>query len=890
MAGAMAPIIVALAGAVSMHLAAGEVLLPSEDDWSLSGDRISAAAITQPAQRQALLGEEAFEVSKLQSWGVEVADMDTNEQGGQQTDFAYFATVCERTRKALFATVPDSPSPNKLLGGPVYGECTSALAAERRGSADGDAVSVLHDCMALIDALVSKLSSKPGNANVCSDLAAALHVAGSQPTVLAVPPVAQSRSSSAPATPGQSSVQGPALPDARASAALIPKTQMPMTQAAATLVSQGGLRTETMQIGLVAGHMTDICIETVQAVEAGIKSETDALELANVTAACEGAAQKSLGSFVALTGTMTQSLHGWCSELDGRLMLALEAGFLFALEPDDAQRQAGRTNPYAMATRRQFCDRFTASVQRDLLQSSRSFETSAQNSAVTQQPHMAAVMPAATSRQPAAAATPQLPQQVVKPQPPQVPATSNLQGIEDTSRQPAAAATQQLPQQVVKPQPPQVPATSNLQGIEDTSRQPAAAATQQLPQQVVKPQPPQVPATSNLRGSEDRGRNAGAASVKPAHASVATRASYPTETPVAQSTHAASAGPPALELHAKVPQVASRSTEEHQVQDSAGSKTGGGMEMFRLVQSLSAKPDWSSTCVDLLVGLAAKEGSITDADALTKPAVDSGVEVLTFNAADQSNIGRCASRLEDVAGKLGILSLLSMKSDTADDKAAAQKAQQTFIKSPWAFDACSDVAHAFLTMELAHPGTRPRQFCQLYTKKLQTMKGARNDASVDRSQRARDDVARLKQRARERAMRGMSHAVVAKMQSHKADAILAVVKPAESNIALSLPLNNGTAAKVPQSTYSAAAVGEAAPLAGVETPVQAASLDAGDHEGQGSVNKTSATTAKVESGVAAGTSDNASMDAVASDSGVASNSTNQDDQVAAAFWSGQLEG
>jgi len=818
MAGAMAPIIVALAGAVSMHLAAGEVLLPSEDDWSLSGDRISAAAITQPAQRQALLGEEAFEVSKLQSWGVEVADMDTNEQGGQQTDFAYFATVCERTRKALFATVPDSPSPNKLLGGPVYGECTSALAAERRGSADGDAVSVLHDCMALIDALVSKLSSKPGNANVCSDLAAALHVAGSQPTVLAVPPVAQSRSSSAPATPGQSSVQGPALPDARASAALIPKTQMPMTQAAATLVSQGGLRTETMQIGLVAGHMTDICIETVQAVEAGIKSETDALELANVTAACEGAAQKSLGSFVALTGTMTQSLHGWCSELDGRLMLALEAGFLFALEPDDAQRQAGRTNPYAMATRRQFCDRFTASVQRDLLQSSRSFETSAQNSAVTQQPHMAAVMPAATSRQPAAAATPQ------------------------------------------------------------------------LPQQVVKPQPPQVPATSNLRGSEDRGRNAGAASVKPAHASVATRASYPTETPVAQSTHAASAGPPALELHAKVPQVASRSTEEHQVQDSAGSKTGGGMEMFRLVQSLSAKPDWSSTCVDLLVGLAAKEGSITDADALTKPAVDSGVEVLTFNAADQSNIGRCASRLEDVAGKLGILSLLSMKSDTADDKAAAQKAQQTFIKSPWAFDACSDVAHAFLTMELAHPGTRPRQFCQLYTKKLQTMKGARNDASVDRSQRARDDVARLKQRARERAMRGMSHAVVAKMQSHKADAILAVVKPAESNIALSLPLNNGTAAKVPQSTYSAAAVGEAAPLAGVETPVQAASLDAGDHEGQGSVNKTSATTAKVESGVAAGTSDNASMDAVASDSGVASNSTNQDDQVAAAFWSGQLEG
>jgi len=816
MAGAMAPIIVAFAGALSMHLAAS---LPSEDDWSWSGDGSGATVMTQPGQRQALLGEQAFEVSDLQSWGVEVADTDPSVQGGQQPETAYFATVCERTRKALFATVPDSPSPNKLLGGPVYGECTAALASERRRSVGGDAVSVLHDCMALVDALVSKLSSdssKTANANVCSDLAAALHVAGTQPPP--VPPVALSASSSASAMSEHSSVQGPALPpqpDAQAGDALIPKTrgeQTPETQAAATPASQGALRTETMPIALVAAHMTDICIETVQAVEAGIKAETDALELGNVTAACEGAAKKSLGSFVALPGTMTQALHSWCSELDGRLMLALEAGFLFALEPDDAQRQAGRTNPYAMATRRQFCDRFAASAQHNSWQNSRSFDTatSSQTSvvhvAVTQQPHMA-VMPAVTSHPP------------------------------------------------------------------------AAPAPQQLPKQVVKPRSQQIPAAGNLRGSEDKGRSAEPASARPASTGVSAGAAYPTATAVVQSAHAAaSAGPPTLEPHAKVPQVASGSTDEHKPQDSVASKAGIGMEMFHLVQTLSTKPDWSSACIDLLVGLAAKEGSITDADALTRPAVESGVEVLTFNGADQSNIGRCASRLEGIAGKSGILSMLSMtKSETADYEIAAKKVQQALIKSPWASDACSDIAHAYLTMELEHPGTKPPQFCQLYTKKLQTMKGARNNAAVDRLQAVRDDVARMKQRARERAVRDMSHVMNAKVQSHRADAILAVVKP-------------GTPAKVPRSAESAATVADPATVAGNDAPIQAANLDAVDHEGQGSLSKQSVPTANAETSIESGVSDNTSMGTVASDSGVASDSTNQDEDAAAAFWRGQIEG
>lgn len=810
MAGAMAPFIVAFAGAWSLHLATGEASAGEAssiiDDWSWSGDGSGSTMLTQPSQHQAsLLGEEPFEVSNLQSWGVEVADMDPNAQGGQQTETAYFATVCERTRQALFATVPDSPSPNKLLGGPVYGECTSSLASERRGSVGGDAVSVLHDCMALVDALVSKLSSDysaTASTNVCSDLAAALHVAGSQPAAPPpVPTVVLSASSPTAARAEHSSVQGPALPpqpDAHAGDALIPKTQRerpPVTQAAAAPASQGALRTETMQIVLVAKRMTDVCIETVQAVEAGIKAETDALELGNVTAACEGAAKKNLGSFVALPGTMTQAVHGWCSELDGRLMLALEAGFLFALEPDDAQRQAGRTNPYALATRRQFCDRFAASVQQNALQRSRSSETAtpAQTNvvhvAVTQQPHTA-VMPAVAS-------------------------------------------------------PP-----------------PAAATTQQLPQHVVKPQPQQVATTGNLRGSEDKGRSAGPADAGPVHAAAV--AAHPTTAAAAQSAHAAApAVPPTVELHAKAPQAASGSTEERKAQGSVAPKAGIGMEMFRLVQTLSAKPDWSSCCIDLLVGLAAKEGSITDADALKRPAVESGVEVLTFNGADQSNIGRCASRLEGIAGKLGILSMLSLtKSDAADNDVTTKKEQQAFIKSPWAADACSDIAHAFLTMELAHPGTKPPQFCQLYSKKLQTMKTARNDAAAEKEKAARDDVARLKQRAKERAMRGMSHAITAKVQTHRPDAILAVVKP-------------GAPTKVPRSADSAAAVAAPSALAG-ETPIQAA--------------KTSVPTADAENSVATSASDDAPQSAAASDSGAASDSKNPDDEAAASFWRGQIDG
>jgi len=347
-----------------------------------------------------------------------------------------------------------------------------------------------------------------------------------------------------------------------------------------------------------------------------------------------------------------------------------------------------------------------------------------------------------------------------------------------------------------------------------------------------------------------------------------------------------------VELHAKVPQVASGSTGGHKAKDAAASKAGSGMEMFRLVQTLSAKPDWSSACVDLLVGLAAKEGSVTDVDALKKPAVESGVAVLTFNGADQSTIGGCATRLEGIAGKAGILSMLSMtKSDTGDDDTAAKKIQQAYVKSPWAFDACSDIAHAFLTMELANPGTKPPQFCQLYTKTLQRMKGASNNADVEHSQAARNDVARLKQRARERAMRGMSHAMATKVQSHKPDAILAVVKPvvkpAESNVAPSLPVDTGAPAQVPRSADSAAAVAEPAPLAGDGTPVQAASSDAGNHEGQVSSSKTPVPTNDAETGSA---SDNASTGTAASDSGAASDPTKQDDEVAAAFWRGQMEG
>merc|ERR1719359_1996534 len=112
---------------------------------------------------------------------------------------------------------------------------------------------------------------------------------------------------------------------------------------------------------LVSEAMTSVCTETVKDAEVGIKSESDAMKLANsVSPICQDKALKHLGAAAAATSLTKE----WCHQLDGRLTMALETGFFFALSPEEAERQATESNPYAATTRRKFCARFVASLRK----------------------------------------------------------------------------------------------------------------------------------------------------------------------------------------------------------------------------------------------------------------------------------------------------------------------------------------------------------------------------------------------------------------------------------------------------------------------------------------------------------------------------------------------
>lgn len=244
-----------------------------------------------------------------------------------------FVAVCEKTRAALFAEVPDDSLPQKLLGGPVYRECTKALAPLRHD----DAESVLNDCMALVDALVAKsgnAANSESDALMCTNLAASL--GGEKP-----PTHSQ--------TPAQATeTVSPSAPQLRGKTPAVPATTIEMHAHDAQ-----------SELHQVANAMGEVCSETVKAVEKGVKSEGDAMRISNtVSPACVEQARKRFGSLVDTTA-VAPSVQEWCDQLDGRFTLALETGFFFALQPDEAAKQAGRPNPYATATRRQFCDRFS---------------------------------------------------------------------------------------------------------------------------------------------------------------------------------------------------------------------------------------------------------------------------------------------------------------------------------------------------------------------------------------------------------------------------------------------------------------------------------------------------------------------------------------------------
>merc|ERR1719401_2399035 len=106
--------------------------------------------------------------------------------------------------------------------------------------------------------------------------------------------------------------------------------------------------------------MMSVCTDTVRDAEVGIKSDVDVMKVANgISSICQEKAKSHLGASAA-----SQSLtREWCHQLDGRLTMAMETGFFFALAPEEAERQAKENNPYVSTTRRKCCGRFVDSLR-----------------------------------------------------------------------------------------------------------------------------------------------------------------------------------------------------------------------------------------------------------------------------------------------------------------------------------------------------------------------------------------------------------------------------------------------------------------------------------------------------------------------------------------------
>jgi hypothetical protein len=528
--------------------------------------------------------------------------------------------VCERTQKALSAQVTGSAMPS----GPVYKECMAALAPLRVHQQDSDAVDTLSDCMALVNALVA---NKGGD---CQNAVAVLRAdKAAQKAPTQQPPAQQ------PVAPVQKKPQPTVV------------AKPPVVQAAAqkvTIRQPQGMSKEAIAqqqqraLDLVSEAMNEVCTETVRDAEVGIKSEGDAMKLANAVAPlCEENAKKHLGG-QASASALTRE---WCRQLDGRLTIALETGFYFALSPDEAERQAAESNPYAAETRRKFCGRFVNSLRKQ-----------AQEGALYLK-GPAPVKPAAPVVETVAAQ----PQDLVP-----------LPTIPPAPKAPVVEAVAAPPPPAAKISPPVA----------------AEVFAKSVP----------VPVQSAARG----------VSSKPVMPMA------PFGTPVATPKNS-------------------------------------GTDMLRLVQALSSRNEWNEACTGLISRLTSEEGSVTEEYALGGQETPEGTKVLTFNAQDQGQIRKCAAQLKVLAIQTGV-------PPSAPDSGMAQKGAsfielssaddaEALMDSPWAADACSDIAHGYLTARLAHPGLEVAEFCPLYAHDLHAMR-----SGVLPAERAKQEIQQLRKRGK----------------------------------------------------------------------------------------------------------------------------------------------
>jgi hypothetical protein len=332
---------------------------------------------------------------------------------------------------------------------------------------------------------------------------------------------------------------------------------------------------------------------TIKSALKNVKTETDAMQLGSTVAPlCQKLAKEQL---LKNATSVPPGVQEWCYELDGRLTLAIETGYLFALHPTEALKQANEPNPYSQETRQRFCERFVKAVQREK--------------------HEAKPLPTITK--------------------------------------PAPAAVSQA-----------TPATP-------------VAMPKGTSEKVVTLPAAQTPAA-----------------------------------PVAQV-----------------------STPPTQTMQSMKLKAGAAasIDMLGLMQQLSHQSQWNGLCRGLIGSLTSEEGAVTEEFALGDAETKAASLVLTFNAEDQAQIGKCATNLKVLAIRSKVLGVQSLSeshhtisaisiAERAESELQNTEAMAALIDSPWARDACTDIAHGYLVAHLAHPSLTKEAFCPMYAKDLNRMR------------------------------------------------------------------------------------------------------------------------------------------------------------------------
>jgi hypothetical protein len=654
-----------ISGLVSGRLGSGELSL-ARTFGEAAVTPYNAEQQDAPASRSSILLAE----TSMQSLGSLVQEESLQPVLAKEPVDGDLYNVCERTRSALMSQAKLSAAGNNLPSGRVYKECMAALAPLRDHEKDSDAVDTLSDCMALVNALAAGNARGEVGSALCHDAVGVMQAAKRpvQPAVQAAP--AQPQAMAAPAVAVQAAPQVKAPP------------QDPSSQAVDALE-------------LVTEAMTSVCTDTVRDAEVGIKSESDAMQIANgISHVCQEKARKHLGA-VAASQALTKE---WCQQLDGRLSVALETGFFFALAPEEAERQAREANPYASTTRKKFCLRFVNSLRRQ-----------AQAGGLYIKPRTKEVEAAPVKRVAASVPVQFPPLQQLAPAAPAAQVSAALPPLPTLPPAPRA----QPVQVVVQPLPP---------------------AVREVPAVVAAPPLPPLPAVQSVTPQQSSAAIARAAIQHPAIGSL--------PAPAGDS----------------------------------------GADMLHVVQVLSTREDWNAACIGLVSRLTSEEGAVTEEYVLGTGETPDGTKVLTFNPTDQEQVHKCAAQLKVLAIQVGIggggkkSALVSTGTSVTSSLQDAEDAE-AIMDSPWAVDVCSDIAHGYLTARLAHPGLEVTDFCPLYARDVQAMRGA------PKAQAAAQDMQMLRKRGgslRHRLAQKAAAAPVKNEVKHPAAALISSI-PAASN-------------------------------------------------------------------------------------------------------------